>query len=123
MKFNFQEVEKPRLDKLYLLVKYEGGDGDTKHPEEYYLDIKYSELENRMDEITKEIESFKTLKIILNDYRITYKKVKEEYGDEMTNLYDNVPNDPQTDFDTKCYIDDLKLIAYDKAGIKYISNI
>ena len=31
--FEFKKVEKPKKDKLYLLLDYAGGDADTEHPE------------------------------------------------------------------------------------------
>ena len=121
--FEFREVRKAKLDKLYLRVNYVGGDADTNHPDEYDLGIKYSEYKDHLEEIQKEIKQYKTLQEILEDHKITYKEIKEKYGEDMAFLYDNTPNDPQTDFDTKCYINDIELVAFDENGTKFESYV
>lgn len=119
--FNFREVSKVRIDKLYLLVNFAGGDADTEHPEEYeFKTIKFSEYQNHLDEINKKIEVYKTLKRILNnDNNPDYKEIKLEYGEDVARALDNAPNDPQADYQFKCYIDNIQLIGYDQQGSKH----
>lgn len=49
--------------------------------------------------------------------------VKEEYGEEIARLYDNAPNDPQGDYQFKCYISSIKVVGYDDKGNRYESYV
>lgn len=119
--FKFREVSKPRIDKLYLLVNFAGGDADTEHPQEIeFKSIKFSDYQNHLDEINREIEVYKTLKKILSsERRPDYNKIKLEYGEDVGSALDNTPNDPQCDYQFKCYIDSIQLIGYDQQGSKH----
>ena len=125
--FKFREVRKAKLDKLYLRVNFAGGDADTSHPEEYDLGIKYSEYIDHLEEIDREIGLYRTLQGILDvnssKHCECYKEVNKKYGKDMAYLYDNVPNDPQSDYQFKCYIDSLELVGFDNEGNKYEAYI
>jgi hypothetical protein len=123
--FNFKKVSSPKKDKVYLHLPFWGGDADTKHPEDIDLEIKFSEIENHSDEIRKEYEKYKILAKILEDKDIDYDEVKEKHGAEMARMWDNVPNDPQADYQFKCSLSSysIKLIAYDKEGNKHESYL
>lgn len=124
--FNFSKVEDSKANKLYLFIMFMGGDADTQHPIYHeFKNIKFSEYKNHLDEINKVIDDYKILKNILNvDHRLcSRRKVEEKYGKEIAYLYDNTPFDPQTDYDTKCYLDHLELIGYDENGNKHRSYI
>ena len=126
--FKFSKVEDSKANKVYLYILFEGGDADTQHPVYHeFKNIKFSEYENHLDEINKVINNYKILKRILNvnsrDHLDSYKEVEKKYGEEIAYLYDNTPNDPQTDYDTKCYLDSLELIGYDENGNKHKSYI
>ena len=74
------------------------------------------------------IEKFKILKLqkILSYGGRTssnYNEIKDEYGDEMARLFDNTPNDPQADYQFKCYIDRIELHAYDDKGDLYTQYV
>ena len=42
-------------------------------------------------------------------------------SEEMARLYDDVPNDPESDYSYKCYLSRITLIGYDQTGSKYES--
>jgi hypothetical protein len=121
--FSFSKTESVKKDKLYILIEYAGGDADTEHPQ--YIDlkgIKFSDYQDHLDEIETEIEKYQTLKKILSD-KPDYNEVLEEYGEEIAELYESVPNDPQCDYQFKCYIDSIKLVGYDEEGNKHVAYI
>ena len=125
--FKFEKKESSKRDKLYIFVMYAGGDADTEHPEYYELpNIKFSEYEQHLDEINSELQKYLILKDILlddnNKYDV-YDDIKNEYGEEIARMFDNAPNDPQSDFQFKCYIDRIKLVGYDKDGDRYETYI
>lgn len=123
--FKFEKKETAKRDKLYILVDFAGGDADTEHPEYYeFKNIKFSEYQNHLDEINKEIQEYIILKDLLDDRhqcnkRDFYEEVKAKYGDGLARKFDNTPNDPQSDYQFKCYIDKIKLVGYDNDGDRY----
>src|SRR6187402_2778321 len=124
MKIKFELEEKTRAGKLYLIVNFAGGDADTEHPEEIEFEkIPYLDYKSHIEEISKTIEQYNILKEILDVNSVkhleSYKEVEAEYGKEMALLYDNTPNDPQSDYQFKCYLDSMELIGYDEKGNKY----
>lgn len=125
MKLDFQLKEKSRANKIYVLVNYEGGDGDTEHPQEFVLPFAYDQYntEENLEKIRVIKEEYKVLKEALDDYDADYHSVLEEYGENIAKLFDNAPNDPQTDYDTKCYLYNVELIGYDNEGNKYVSHL
>jgi hypothetical protein len=127
MKLEFKLKEKSRANKVFLCVKYAGGDADTEHPNEYEYDFPSYEIDKNLHIIEKDIKEFKILEKILDvnskEYSKSYEEIEEKYGDKIVRLYENVPNDPQTDYQTKCYIDEISVIKYDENGNKYESYI
>lgn len=141
--FKFNKTESSKANKLYLFVLFAGGDADTEHPEYYeFKNIKFSEYENHLDEIKQEIEMYLTLKDILDDhdYRTdsrAYDKIKAKYGEDVADLYDNTPNDPQAAYQVfvyqprlkiqtlqfKCYISRITLVGYDESGNRHESYV
>lgn len=120
--FEFRKTESPKIDKLYLQINFAGGDADTKHPTTYEFEgIKFSEYEKHLDEIQMIIDEYKILQKVLSSHGddMGYNQVLSEYGKEVASLYDNTPNDPQGDYQFKCYLDSLKLIGYDELGNKH----
>lgn len=122
---NFKFKEACKRNCVYLHVKFEGGDGDTDHPDFYLLkDVTMENIDEHLETVNKEISNFKTLKTILQDsYDIDYYALKEEYGDEIASLYDNTPNDPQSDYQYKCYLSSMELHGYDEKGDLYTQYI
>lgn len=128
--FNFRQVEAPKKDKLYLLLNFAGGDADTKHPVYHeFKGIKFSEYQNHLAEINRVIDDYKKLDGALDvndrDYCDNdYKKVEAKFGKDIARLYDNiVPNDPQADYQYKCYLSSMELIGYDVDGNKHQAYI
>lgn len=115
----FEKTEDSKANKLYILVEFEGGDTDTKQPE--LIEVKgvdYINYLDNLDKIEEEVDKYKLLEKILDinssKFLEDYDSVKEEYGEELANLFDATPNDPQNDYQNKCYIGSITLIAYDK---------
>lgn len=124
MKLNFKLTEQSRANKVYFVANFEGGDGDTEHPKEQLLPFNYDQVEQEDNlKVIQELvdNHFKLKQAIDNEYE--YKDIKEKYGDKVAHLYDNTPNDPQTDYSMKCYLSDVELVAYDKEGNKYTSYL
>ncbi len=123
----FKLRESAKKNCVYLHVMYAGGDADTQHPEYYLLKgITMDNIDEHLDMINKEIQDFKTLKKILSYGGRTsskYDEIKDEYGDEIAILFDNTPNDPQADYQFKCYIDRIELHAYDDKGDLYTQYV
>jgi len=139
--FDFRRVGGAKLDCMYLHLIYEGGDADTRHPEKIKLPWKYSEYKDHIEELNELIDKYKRLEKVLHcgsyggricSERINgqhkyvikaYRSPDVEIEDDLQDLIDDVPNDPQTDYDTKCYLGHMTLIAYDQEGNKLESYI
>jgi hypothetical protein len=114
--------EKARLNVVYLLVMFEGGDADTEHPKEYLLEgVTFEDFAKQQDLVQAELDKYRDLKEILdtNGDDMDYSEVVEGYGDEIAQMFDNVPNDPQCDYQFKCHLGHVDIIAYDSKGNKY----
>ena len=131
-KLKFEKIEESRANKVYLEITYMSGDADAYETEEYYLDkINGHDLLNLNQEdafkaIEEEIKPYQILKNILDinheNYLESYEEVKEKYGDEIANLYDNAPGDV-TCWDYKQSLSNLRIIAYSTDGSKYKAYI
>ena len=121
-KYKFELEEKSKNDSLWIHLMYSGGDADSEHPEEYQLDIKFSEYENHLEKIDEEVKKYKILEKLTSDNHgenLEYEDLEEKYGEDIANMYDNVPNDPQGDYQFKTSLDSITLVGYDKEGNKY----
>jgi len=123
----FELIEKSKANKVYLLVKFGGGDADTEHPQEYLLKGTFDEVNNKnpmvLALIQKELAQFAILKELLHNVDIEYGDVLKDHGEEIAKLYEDAPNDPDSDYQFKCYINSISLIGYDYKGNKYKSNL
>lgn len=118
MKIQFHKEEESRANKLYLVVNYYGGDADTDHPKEYeYKHIKFHEWELYKEEIEADVENYRKLKTALK--LDSYGEMLDEWGEEIADLYETVPNDPQNDYQFKCSLDGVILRGYDENGTMY----
>lgn len=125
----FKKVRESKSGKFYIKVMYEGGDADTEHPEEYQLPgvtaYNYQDQASR-EVIAQELAILHTLDGILDvnhpNYCDDYDEIKRKYGEGIATAYDNVPNDPQTDYEDKCYLDYIELVMYDEQGNRYEAN-
>lgn len=126
MIINFRKKEDSRANKVYFYVMFSGGDADTKHPREFEMKgITYQNYQEHIAEIEKEVNLHKQLKDNLREFsddKYAGYDAAKEISDELANMYDNVPNDPQCDYQFKCSLDYIKLIAYDEVGNKYEHN-
>lgn len=123
-KIDFNLDEKSRCGKFYIRVNYEGGDADTRHPVEWELPgIDANNYLDHLSEIERVVDLYTSLKdnVLSNHWDWNYDSVLKEYGQEMVDAYEDSPNDPQCDFQYKCYIDDIYLIKYDAVGNRYVS--
>lgn len=128
--FKFKQTKPSQADKLYLELMFEGGDGDTEHPDVHEFEgIKFSEYKQHLDEIQKVIDQYQILGRLLDcngpEYYYKqgrhkgYETILQKYGEDMAALFDNAPNDPQTDYDMKCYLGSMKLVGYDAQGNRH----
>lgn len=127
-RFKLEKKSGSKKDCIYLFLMYMGGDADTKHPEEFKLDFKLSEIDTHIDELNKEIDLYKRLKEALDRHDIrtsskAYDIALKDYGKEVADMLDNVPNDPQADYQFSCYLDYIKIVAYDEEGDRYESYV
>ncbi len=123
--FDFKKVSSPKKDKVYLHLPFWGGDADTKHPEDIDLNIKFSEINDHIDDIKAKAEKYKTLAKILENKELRYDDVLNKWGKEMAGMWENTPNDPQADYQFKCSLSgySIKLVAYDDEGNKHESYL
>jgi hypothetical protein len=116
----FDLKEKARKNIVYLAVKFEGGDADTEHWEEYLLKgITFDTVNSNLETIEVEVEKYKVLKTLLDENYPDFDKMEEEHGKEITRMYHESPNDPQSDYQFKCYLDTVIIRAYDKDGNRF----
>ena len=129
--FKFRKVSQAKRDQLFLHLMYAGGDADTEHPVDIPLNIKFSEYKQHLKEINQIIDRYKRLKKVLKSGSdINYNSTKKAYfiddiyiDDDIQDLVDHTPNDPQSDYQFKCYLDSIILIGYDENGDKHESYV
>lgn len=123
MIINFIKKEDSRANKIFFHVMFEGGDADTKHQQEFEMKgITFQNYQEHIAEIEKEVNLYKQLKDIIKEYsddKYAGYDAAKEISEELANMYDNVPNDPQCDYQFKCSLEYTKLIGYDEIGTKY----
>jgi len=132
--FTFTRKTKSIRDKLFLDLMYSGGDSDTSHPVRIPLNIKFSEYKKHLGKIHEIINLYKELKKL--DINRLFYDVKtrsyciKRYGkesiiidDKLQKLIDQIPNDPTTDYQNKCYLDWIKLVGFDENGDSHESYI
>ena len=121
MKVIFKKTTKnSKANKVYLQLNYKGGDSDSDHPVLIELPILFK---NELDIPDNIIEQYKSLQNILEDTDMNYNKVLSEYGPVLASLFDDVPNDPQGDYQFKCYLSNIQVIGYDSECNKYSTYI
>ena len=75
----FDLKEKSKANKIYLVVEFEGGDADTEHHQHYLLPFPFNEWEHNVELIKKEYDEFMILKSLLDNRRITYEEIEENW--------------------------------------------
>lgn len=127
MEFNWELIEESKANHFYIYVMYEGGDADTEHPEEYDIPgVDATNYKLHIDKIKKELKKYKKLKELLNvnspDYMDDYDEIRSVHGEELADMFDNVPNDPANDYQNKTSISYICFIKYDEEGNRYESE-
>lgn len=121
-KIDFQLREESKAGKLFIELEYMGGDADVEIFEYKELkNITWDNYQSKLEEIKKEVSQWKTIENI--DTESNYENVVEEYGEEIANMWENGPNDPTVDYQWKCELRDIALIAYDDKSNKYESYL
>lgn len=119
----FEKREASRASKVFMVVTYMGGDADTYHPEEYLLPFSFDDYKNHLEEIGQDLDKYKILKKLTDgsggQQDHNYDDLEKKYGEEIASLYDNIPNDPQSDFQFKTSLDSVMLRGYDSEGAMY----
>ena len=113
---------------LILIVNYYGGDADTEHFQ--FDNLNHCIISNsitgtpnlNLELIKQVVEFYTTLGEILGS-NAEYEEILEVYGKEYASAYENVPNDPSTDYQTKCKLDNLSLNYYTESGDLYTASI
>lgn len=127
MKIKFEKVESSRAGTIWLNIEYMGGDADTEHFNEEKFDFPYSDYKNHLKEIENRVNQYNIIKKLTDGsggtQRHKYEDLKEEYGEDIADMYESVPNDPQADYQFKTSLRYLTLIGYDDNGNKYKSYI
>lgn len=130
MKLNFELTEKSKSNKMFVNVRFMGGDADCEYIHEYILPCNLNNWENHKKEIEENITFFKNVQKCLDKYgRDGYApsvndEMKEEFGEDVANFIDeNVPSDPTVDFQFYCVINYISIVAYDNEGNKYKSYL
>lgn len=126
-KIKFELEEESKANKIYLQIEYMGGDADTQHFEEHQYPFLYSEYADHLKEIEEDYDKYMIIKQLTDGSSGAqdhdYDDLVEKYGKEIANLYDNVPNDPQGDYQWKTSLVCVTLIGYDEKGNKYESYL
>ena len=52
-----------------------------------------------------------------------YEDVERKFGKDIARMFDNAPNDPQSDYQYKCYLSSMSLVGYDEEGNKHLAYI
>lgn len=122
--YDFHQTETSRAGKVFLYTEYMGGDADTEHPSEFELpNITFDNFDTPSSLAI--IEGYLTDYEIIHDLldihgeAVSYDDVLKEHGDDIANLYDNVPRDPQGDYQFPCKLDKVKIFKYDNQGNKF----
>jgi hypothetical protein len=122
MKYKFQEESLPANNSVYVEIKFMDGDGDVYQSEEFLIGSfeSFEEIENSQ-EITEELALWKKIKNTLEP-DFNYDDYAAEYGEELADMIDNVPNGPMADYQFKMTVDSIELVYY-KDYKKYKSYI
>jgi hypothetical protein len=108
-------IEKSKANTFFIEVQYYGGDGATYENEQLFIDgvnaLNYLEPENQ----TKIFEKINFLELIkdIHGIEFNYDEIKSEYGSVVANFIDNIPGDPECDYQYKCSFDCFELRYYD----------
>ena len=120
--FKFELKEKSRRGEFYIWCKYEGGDADTEHIQEYRIaGVNAANYFTKLDVIQEELKKLQILHDLLDTHGENHKydDILKEHGEDIADMYDNVPNDPQGDYQFKCYLDTVKLVYYNDICDRY----
>jgi hypothetical protein len=125
--YKFHLKERSRGEKVFLVLKFMGGDADTFETEEIEIDTNdFTPSEFYVDEEFQAlIDKYKIIKGLQNDESShkMYDILESKYGEEIANLYDNIPGDPQTYGEFKCSLQWITIRGYDYMGNMYEAEV
>lgn len=126
MKIKFKKRKESLLDTVFLKLEYMSGDADAYEYEEVSFGehIKFSNYEEHLEEIQKIVEQYKLIskftdcndKLSLEDERDAYEYIKENYSEELADLYENVPGDSTCDSQRTAHLRRIILCGYNDIG-------
>lgn len=128
-KITFALSEKDVKNKIFIKVKYQGGDADYTVYETYLLEgVSFDKWEEQIDIINQLLDEYEAIqKIQYNNgaSEISYDKLKTEYNatENMLGIYEECPGDATVDGQWRCIIDGYELIGYDSNGLQYKGKI
>jgi hypothetical protein len=124
MKVKFQKEEDTRAGKVFLVLNYMSGDADGDFPEEIELPgVIFDKNLDTGEDIEQVIKDYILISEITDvnsqKHLDDYDEIKEQYGEDIANSWDNGKNDPQSDYSEKCHLNQVFLRGYDQLGNKY----
>ena len=123
-KYKFHKEEESKSGKVFLVLNYMSGDADGDFPEEIELEnVTFSKNLELPEEHSELIKQYKLVSTITNcnhkNFLEDYKEIEKKFDRNIANLWDSGKNDPQTDYSTKCHLNEIILRGYDEDGSKY----
>ena len=110
-----------KANTFFIELEFYGGDAVTYHREQEMLDgitaLNYIKPENQTV-IFKRIEFLELVKNVSTP-EFCYDEIEAKYGEKVAKFIDNMPNDPECDFQFKCTFDDFELRYYDSESNLY----
>lgn len=121
MKINFKKEKNSVLNILFIKLEYMSGDADAYEYQEVSIEgVDYTNYKENLDKIKTEVDKYKLIGRLTdtNDlarkYR-DYDKIKEDFGEEIADIWDTTPNDT-TCCDYVAHLSDITLCAYNEKG-------
>ena len=120
-RYDFKLKTKSKINTFRIWVEYMGGDADTYHNEYYELpDVDAETMNVFRPQINELVRTLKKLGNILDvnnsEYLECYDDVLEKHGREVADMYDDVPGDPQCDYQYKTSMSEIRLQYFDDNG-------
>lgn len=140
-KIEFKKIKDSITNTIFIKLEYMSGDADAYEYEEYPLgtEITFSNYTEYLDEIEKIVEQYQLIsrftdcndKLHLGDKRWglkigedkAYDYIKDNYSNELADLYESVPGDSTCDGQRKAHLSSIKLGGYNDKGEYFESYV
>jgi len=128
-KIDFKKLKDSILDTIFLKLEYMSGDADAFEYEHVSLGkhIKFSNYTEHLKEIEKVVEKYKLISRFTGDKKDnvtnTYEYIKNNYSEELADLYDNVPEDSTSDGQVNARLSEIILCGYNEVGEYFESYV